>query len=506
MSASAPGPTDDHWYYPVGGSVTASGQRVDSESARKLSAWYRGRDILATSVAMLPLQVFERLPNDDGAEVAREHPLYDILHDAPNTYQDSFTWKRQGGYHIIDHGNHYAYIVSGGRGFADQLRPIVDPRTVTPELLPSWNKVFHVRQKNGTTRTHGEDEIFHLMGPSDDGIVGKGVLQYARESLGLGQATESYAQRLFSQGVLHGGFVTVPGSMTDENKRRMAASFVTSQKNWHIPQLLEQGATFTESKITPEDSQMLESRQYTIDDIARWLGVPRMMLENSDPNHGNADQFSLDFAKFNLGGWLSMWEFACNRQLILNPRRFYVEFVRDALERADLATRSEANVAVVNAGIETVNEVRRRENRKRIPGEADKLRIPENITGKPKPEVEPKKKAVPVEDDDPAKAQAILINAAERVIRKETKAVSAYAVKHAGNSEAFAVAVTDFYAKHVELVSQALLMPESEAKAYCANQAAQVLGDGGIRAMEQWTERAYAAGLVAWALEPEQAA
>lgn len=457
---------------------------------------------------MLPLQVFERLPNDDGAEVAREHPLYDVLHDEPNDHQDAFAWKRQAGGHIIDHGNHYAWIVEGARGFADKLRPIADPTTVKPELLPSWRKVFHVRDKHGITRTYGDDKIFHLMGASDDGVEGKGILQYARESLGLGQATESYAQRLFSQGNLHGGYITVPGLLNGEANKRMAQSFVTSQKDWHMPKVLEQGATFAESKMTPEDAQMLLSRQYTVDDIARWLGVPRMMLENSDPNHGNADQFSLDFVKFNLGGWLSMWEFACNRQLILNRKRFYVEFVRDALERADLATRSEANVAMVNAGIETVNEVRRRENRKRIPGEADQLRIPENITGKPKPEAPadaPKKKAAPVEDDDPAKAQAILIQSAERVIRKEIKAVSAAAVKHAGNGDAFAVAVTNFYDKHAQLVSEALLMAETCAREYCANQAAQVLG-GGVKAMESWTERAYAAGLVAWALESEQAA
>jgi HK97 family phage portal protein len=215
MSASAPGPTDDFWYSPIGGPLTGSGQRVDSESARKLSAWYRGRDILATSVAMLPLQVFERLPNDDGAEVAREHPLYDVLHDAPNSWQDAFTWKRQAMFHLIDHGNAYAFIIAGGRGFADELHPI-DPLLVTPEQLPSKRVVYHVRQTNGTTRTYGQDDIFHLCGATDNGFAGKGILQYARESLGLGQATESYAQRLFSQGNLHGGYVTVPGLLNIE--------------------------------------------------------------------------------------------------------------------------------------------------------------------------------------------------------------------------------------------------------------------------------------------------
>lgn len=503
-ASTTPGPTDDFWYL-QSGTLTGSGQRIDSESARKLSAWFRGREILATSLAMLPIKVFERLPNDDGSDVAREHPLYDVLHDSPNSWQDAFMWKRQAMYHLIDHGSALSDIKPGPRGFCDQLWPI-DPQTVTPQQLPSKRLVFHCRQANGQTITKSEDDVFRVLGASDDGINGKGILQYARESIGSGRAIESYASRLFSQGMLHGGYVTVPGTLDPEASKRMAASMVASESNWHMPLVLEQGASIEQVKLTPEDAQMLLSRSFTIDDMARWTGVPRMMLENSDPSYGNADQFSLNFIKFTLGGWLSAWEFACNRQLILNPRRFYVEVVRDALERADLKTRTEANVENVNAGIKTATEVRRSEGMKRIPGEADKLRIPQNIVGKPQPEADASsRKPKPVAADDTAQAQEILIESAARLIRKEVRAVSASAVKHAGDSDAFAEAVTEFYAKHATLVAESLLMSEAQAKEYCASQAAQVLGAEGIKAMAGWSERMYAAGLVAWALESEAA-
>jgi HK97 family phage portal protein len=507
LHASTPNPIDDFWYSPVSGVITPSGQRVDAQSARKLSAWYRARAILMNSVGILPLKVFERLPNEDGAEPAREHPLYDILHDKPNSWQDAFVWKRQATGHVIDHGNHYSRIIAGGRGFVDQLQPIEDPTVVTPELVRSSGRIlYHVRQTTGRTLTFTQDEIFHLRGPSDDGVTGKGILQFARESLGNGQATESYAGRVFSQGVLHGGVIKVPGLLDKEASKRMADSFVTGQGQWHMPRVLEQGAEYIESKMTPEDAQMLLSRKYTVDDIARWTGVPRMMLENSDPSYGNADQFALNFSKFTMGEWLSMWEFACNDQLVLNRKRFFVEFVRDALERADLGTRTTANVEKVNAGIETVNEVRRTENRRRIPGEADKLRIPQNITGKPRPEGEafrPKPKPA-ADDDDAEQARSVVIEAAARVLRKEIKAISALAVKHAGNADKYAEAVTEFYAAHSALVSESLLMPKAEADRYCASQAGQALE--GIKAIEQWSEKSYAAGLAAWALETEQAA
>ena len=129
------GPVDDRWYMPIGaGVMTPAGMRVDQDSAQRISAWYRGRDILATVLAMLPLQVYERLPNDGGSTAAPRNPLYDILHDKPNAWQDSFQWRRQKMYHLIDHGNAYDWIVSGPRGFVDQLQPI-DPNLVTPKQI-----------------------------------------------------------------------------------------------------------------------------------------------------------------------------------------------------------------------------------------------------------------------------------------------------------------------------------------------------------------------------------
>jgi hypothetical protein len=91
------------------------------------------------------------------------------------------------------------------------------------------------------------------------------------------------------------------------------------------------------------------------------------------------------------------------------------------------------------------------------------------------------------------------------VLRKEIARVSALGVKHARDLDAFAVAVTEFYAGHVALVMAELMMPEGIAKEYCASQAAQVLGADGVKAIEAWGEATYASGLAAWALESEAA-
>ena len=108
LRASTPGLADDWWYRPVNsGALTQAGVSVDQESAQKLSAWFRGKDLLSTALAMLPFQVFERLPNGHGSQLARHQPLYDVLHTKPNPWQDSFSWRRMLTRHIIDYGNAY---------------------------------------------------------------------------------------------------------------------------------------------------------------------------------------------------------------------------------------------------------------------------------------------------------------------------------------------------------------------------------------------------------------
>jgi len=505
LHASTPGPADDFWYGSVG-AVTASGLRISEESAQKVSAWFRGRDILATTLAMLPLGMYARLPNDQGREAALDHPLHDVIHRKPNPWQDSFQWRRQAMYKLIDYGNSYHAVRPGARGFADALWPL-DPTCVEPELLANGNKVYHIRDpKNGTVRTFAQDDIFHLMGASDDGVVGKGILARARDSLGLSLALEQYAAKTFQTGALHGGVIKIPGLLNEEASKRMARSFrdtTAGPGNWHMPVVLEQGAEWALNTMTPEDAQMILSRKFSVNDIARWLGLPPHMLGDLEKSSfSNIEHQGQEFVTYAEGPWLSLWEFATNDQLVIEPRTYYAEFNRDALVRGDLATRWEAYMKAVQTGIFTRNEIRVIENRKKLPG-LDEPIHPANLTGSQPaqrdPRPAPRRERKESEDSD--KARAIVEQSAARVLRKEIAAVSRMAVTHAADGDAFAVAVTEFYAKHVALVEETLQLATDQAEAYCASQASQVVSGDWVAAVGLWGTAPYASGLAALALE-----
>jgi HK97 family phage portal protein len=488
------------------GVMTAAGFRVDAEGARKISAWYRGRDILATSVAMMPRHVYRKLPNDGGREVASSHPLEYVVHEKPAPGSDAFQYWRQAIFDVIDGGWFYARITSGPRGFVDTL-PRIDPATVTPErikegpLKGQWKFTVRDPEKGGQPEVLREDQVFYLRGAE-----GKGILQYARDSLGLGLVLDNYASKIFSRGSLNAGYVETPGPMPDEpGMRAFARQFVTQSGEWHFPKVIPFGAKFTTGQtLDPEKAQMILSRKFSVIDIARWLGLPAHMLNEVDTaGVTGLEQKGQEFVTFSLGGWLSLCEFAINDQLILSDH-YFAEFTREALVRGDLEARAAADVAYVNAGIETPDEVRVRNNKPKMGGKAGELREPQNITGRgayggPQDNQRPGKTGTP---DN--KAEAIVLSSAARIIDKEIKTVTKLAVQHSRNQDDFAAAVTEFYRLHVGLVVKVLQLSQVDAEHYCSGQAGQAL-EFGAAAVTEWEKPTHAQGLMAWALESEAA-
>jgi hypothetical protein len=291
----------------------------------------------------------------------------------------------------------------------------------------------------------------------------------------------------------------VPGLLDEEASQRMARSFVTSYGNWHMPKVLEQGATFASASFNPDQAQMILSRKFSINDIARWLGVPPHMVGDLDrATFSNIEEQGLEFVTYSLGPWLSLFEFAINDQLIIQTDTYYVEFVRDALVRGDIAKRWQAYQVAVTTGTFTRNEIRQLENRNKIEG-LDEPLDPTHLTGSVAggSNNEPKE---PAKTSTRTKAEMIAEASAARLLRKEVTAVQKMAVRHAADQDAFACAVAEFYESHAELVAVTLMMNLDDARGYCSQQAAQVLGDW-ITALGTWKTDDYAAGLAALALE-----
>lgn len=352
------------------GARTASGVSVSPDTALNAAAVWAAVKVISETVGSVPLIMYRRRA-DGGKERATDHPLYDLLHDQPNRSQTAFEFKEMLTTHLLLRGNAYAEIVPGPRGPVDQLLP-VHPDLVTPERRPDGYLQFRVRDGKGGERTLLQDEMLYLRGLSLDGVTGVSVITYARESIGLMQAAESYGARVFSQGAQPGGVLEHPKELSKEAAARVSESWQAAHSglgNAHKVAVLEDGLTWKQTSMTSEDAQYLETRKFEISEMSRWFRVPAHMLGDLErATFSNIEHLGLEFVIYTMLAWFTRWEQAIKRDLILSPRTYFAEFLVDGLLRGDIKTRYEAYAIGRQWGWLSQNDIRRLENMNPIAG------------------------------------------------------------------------------------------------------------------------------------------
>lgn len=368
-------PTDDYWYGPRG-SVSLTGLRVDPDTALKLSTVYACTRIIRESIATLPLPIYRSLANG-GKERDPEHPLYDLLQYQPNSWQTAQGWREQMTHNVLLRGVACSRVVPGPRGFADQLVPL-HPDYLT--LPCDVDEPYLYRAPGKPEARYRPDEIFRVDGLTLDGWTPCSVIQYARESMGLGLASEQYAARVYSQDARPRGVIEVAGKLSKPGAQLLSEEWQEAYGglgNAHKVAVLVEGAKFAPISVSPEDAQMIASREFSVEDICRWFGVPPHMVGSTAKvtSWGSGiEQLSIGYVTFTLLPWLKRWEQSIRRDLILDKRGRFAEHVVAALVKGDLKTRYEAYAIGRQNGWLSANDIRRFENENPIAGGDEYLR------------------------------------------------------------------------------------------------------------------------------------
>ncbi len=474
--ATAPNPIDDYWYGPIT-ATSVAGVKVDADTALKLSTAWRCVTLIANAIGKLPLIMYQR-QSGGGRARAYQHPLYDVLHDRPNAWQTAMDFRSLLTGHLLLRGNAYAHMVPGPRGFADQLVPL-HPDRMRVVQNPDRSLVYLYRQQDGTQVAYNQDQIMHIRGFSADGITGLSVVQHAREALGTALATEEYAARWFAQNGKPPAVLQHPGKLSKDASKRLRTEWQALHGglgNAHQVAVLEEGMTLKEIGFSPEDTQLILSREFNAEDVCRWFGVPPHLagITSKSSSWGTGiEQLSILFVVYTLTDWTARWEQSIARDLILAPQSFFAEFLVDGLLRGDIKTRYEGYATAIGRPWMAANEARRRENMDPLPG-LDEVALPLNTStgGRPSP-------------SQGAQLQAFVRDAAARVVRKEIAAMQKIAYRMAGDPAALEVAVREFYGYHLDFVVEVLRLPRAVAEQYAAEQAATVM-QGGSAAMAAW--------------------
>lgn len=330
-----------------------------------ISAVWACVNLLAGTIASLPLMVYRK--QGEERVVARDHPLYRLLHDSPNVDQTAVDFWEFVQASIELHGNAFAEKKTTGSRVTSlvPIRPdLVTVKRVNGGLEYSWSD-------DGQAKRHTADQMLHIRGFGGGTLGGASTLSVCRQTFGTAIATERASAAMFRNGVRPSGVLSTDKALTGDQRptleRLLQEKFVGAMNDGR-PMVLDNGVTWESLSINPNDAQMLESRGFSVEEICRVFGVPPHMIGHSEKSTSwgtGLEQQTLGFQKFTLRRRLKRIEQAAEKQLLTPQDRaagVTIEFNLEGLLRGDSAARSTFYQSGLTNGWMTINEVRALEN------------------------------------------------------------------------------------------------------------------------------------------------
>ena len=405
------------------GTESTAGATVTERTALNCSTVWAAVNVIAGTIAVLPHIPYKRMGDKgDGREPAEGHPAYRLLVEEPNPRMTPFAFAETLTTHALTWGNGYALIDSpgdaGGRPVA--LWPIT-PDRVQPKLKEERDGY----ELDGGPEWVPAEKMLHVHGLGFDGRRGYGVVDMAREAIGLAAAAESFGGSFFGRGATPSGVIRHPGELGPKAKANLREGWQQIHgglSGAHRVAILDEDMDYKAIGLPPEAAQFLQTRQFQVVEIARWFNLPPHLLRDlTHATYSNIEQQGLDFLIYTLLPWLTRWQQECKRKLFTpaERRQYVLDHSVGALLKADTAARYAAYNVGRNGGWLTLNDILRAENLDTMDTpEGDERLMPANmlVIGKqaPAPTGDAPDDTAPVLDGAPAAdVQATALNGAQ---------------------------------------------------------------------------------------------
>ncbi len=357
-----------------GGGDVISGVPVNEWTALNYSACWAAKRVISESLASLPLTVGRRL-DPQGREIDNTHPVARLFNTEPNPEMSSFVFRETLQAHVCDWGGAYAEIERTKLGRPVALWPIT-PDVVKPFRAKTGEIAYEVRQE-GPAKVIPARDMLHVPGLGFDGLTGYSVITLAREGIGLGLAAERYGAAFFGNGATPGGVLEHPGELSEPAQDRLRRSWEDKHRGPNRAgrlAILEEGMKFARTSIPPEDAQFLQTRQFQIEEVARWYNIPPLMLRDlRHATYSNIEHQSIDFVSFTVRPWAVRWEQEIARKLLTPEEKAQGYDARHdfrALLRGDIESRYKAYAIGRQWGWLNVDDIRDMEDLNPLPGNA----------------------------------------------------------------------------------------------------------------------------------------
>lgn len=329
----------------------------NSQSMR-LSAVYAATNMISNSCALLPMKI---ITEEGGRKREIQHPLAKVLNLKPNAKYNHFNFMKLLIESVILKGNGYAYIERDENLNVKALQ-LIDADFVTPVIQGDGSVKYIV---NGMSQAIDAINMIHLYQHCDNLMRGISTIKYADMALNSTYNAENHSSNFFKSGAGLMGVLKASAPLTNEQKRQVAESWKMSIANTAGGGVcvLPQGLDFQSISISPEDSQLLESRKYNVVEIARFFNIsPVKLFDLSNVSYSTLEQTSLSYLQDTILPFTQLMEDEFNLKLFKPSEvgKLMVDFDYSVLVQTDKNTEAEYYTKLLTNGVVTVNDVRSR--------------------------------------------------------------------------------------------------------------------------------------------------
>jgi HK97 family phage portal protein len=331
---------------------------IISSDPLQISWVYAATNLRASTISSLPLNLYRKLDDGD-SEPANDHYISKLLRTGPykGNEMSIADWLHFGMLNFDLQGNAFYQIVRnvGGR---------------VVELIPINSSVVTVNRVGGELvyNVHGvkmtANNILHIRNYSTDGLVGRSVVEFAKQSLLNTARLDSVSYRINANAVRPSATFTTDQALNEKQVAQLTAAI--NGKKQGEPLVLSNGMKWDDRKISmsAEDSQFLQTLNYRATEICALFGVPayKLGLTGERKPGSSVEQDNLDWVSTTIRPLCNRWEKAMNLRLLSDAEQenYFFKFDLGSLLSGDQKTQAESYTKLVQTGVMTVNECRKK--------------------------------------------------------------------------------------------------------------------------------------------------
>lgn len=340
------------------------GSKYSGKGALSLSPVFSAVSLISNSIAELPINIRDCSTND--RDIIKNHAITNAINGG---LLNKFNLMKQVMHDLLLYGNAFIYIYRAG----DEITGLryLSKGNVTIHYTPNTNDLYYLAPYVSEKKILPADMI-HLSINGEDGVQGKGILFYADRSVKTSDSTEKSAEDFFSSGCNISGVLKINGPATDKQKQ-------DAKKNWEMTYgkqgtggvaVLPADMDYQPVAANAADSQMVESRQWNLTDLARFFNISPVMLGDlTHSSYSTIEASNIQYLTTTLQPYISLIEAEFNRKLCTGIySNVCVDLDESYILMADKSTLSTYYSTLVEKGILTVNEARKKLGYPEMPG------------------------------------------------------------------------------------------------------------------------------------------